>query len=425
MMILARKQWFCGPAEWRARWQTWAMRASVFTLVGLLISGAGLRGQTVPADKTLGSTTTVTGGDFLALQRRYIDLLGQARAAVVKINIVGADGITYLSTGFFISKEGYLITANAHLLQDAVRVIFEYDGVPYIADVAGVDLVTNIALLRAPKLPGAFGVLDLADSPELPPLGTMLLAVTCKRGDEPGPSPGILQGYNAKYGDQKLPALYLRTNIPDDGAESGSPVFDLEGKLVGLMVVTLPETRSSLVLPTRALIRVREDLLDHGHVQYGHFGFSGKQFVTAETGSLMLIDDVEYGGPAATAGLKVGDVLLAIGDTTISTDQDITQLAFFARPGQYVTVRVRRDGKEMEMPLQVGEMKLETPAAPASGTGAAPAGTSGNSTAAPTARAGSAPVSGGNGSVLAPSPDTVANPSAPPPVIPPVISIGK
>jgi serine protease Do len=365
-----------------------------------------MRAQANGANQTAGNTT-VTLGDFMALEQRYIELLAQARPAVVKINITCSDGITYLSTGFFISKEGYLMTANAHLLQDAVRVVIEQNGVPYIADVVGADLVTNLALLKTPKMPADAGVLNLTDSPSVPPVGTMLLAVTCKRGDPPGPSPGMLQGYNIQYGDQNLHALYLRTNIPDDGAESGSPVFDLEGRLVGLMVVTLPETRSSLVLPTRALMRVREDLLNHGRVRYGRFGFSGKQFVTAETGSQMLVDNVEYGGPAATAGLKVGDLVVSIGDAPIHTNEDMVQLTFFAQPGQYVSVRVYRDGRQIELPLQVGEMKLETQPAPGGNdttTGAA----AGNSTAAPTAGNGAGNSTGGNE-------------TTPPPVVPPVV----
>ncbi|MGA2052587.1 MAG: S1C family serine protease [Opitutales bacterium] len=391
------------PAAGRAaQGSTWAWRASLLAMAGcLMMAPRGLRAQASPAP----GNTTVTTGDFMALQQRYIELLGQAQPAVVKIDILCSDGITYLSTGFFISREGYVMTANAHLLQDAVRVVVEQNGVPYIADVMGVDLVTNIALLRTPKPPANFGVLNLTDSPDAPPVGSMLLAVTCKRGDEPGPSPGILQGYNIKYGEQNLHALYLRTNIPDDGAESGSPVFDLEGRLAGMMVVTLPETRSSLVLPARALMRVREDLLNHGRVLYGRFGFSGKQLVTAETGSEVLIDDVEFGGPAATAGLRVGDLLVSIGGTPIHSDQDMVQLTFFAQPGQYLNVRVYRDGRQIELPLQVGEMKLEEPAEP---TGATPGTISGNSTATPATGQGAGNITG-------------SNDATPPPVVPPVV----
>jgi S1-C subfamily serine protease len=366
----------------------------------ILLMVAPMRAQTAVGN------TTVTGGDFMALQQRYIELFNQTRPAVVKIKILASDGITYLSTGFFVSKEGYIVTANAHLLSEAVRVVFEHDGVPYIADVVGVDLVTNVALLHAPKLPADFGVLDLPGDAELPPIGTMLLAVTCKHGDDAGPSPGILQGYDVKHDEQSLHALFLRTNIPDDGAESGSPVFDLEGRLVGLMVVTLPEMRSiSLLLPTRALLRVREDLLNHGHVLYGHFGFSGTQIVTAEAGSQVLVDDVEYGGPAATAGLKVGDLLLAMDGVPIHADADLIQATFFAHPGEYVTMKVRREGNELSLPLLVGEMKMEAAPAPGENGGNTTTGTSGNSTATPGAANGvTGNVTGGNASTEIPPP---------------------
>ena len=399
-----------------AAWlRAWARGGGVLMAGMILLTGLPVRAQTADgnAPAPVGNTT-VTGGDFMALQQRYIELFNQTAPAVVKIKILASDGITYLSTGFFVSKEGYIMTANAHLLAEAVRVVFEYGGVSYLADVAGVDLVTNVALLRAPKLPPDFGVMDLPGDAGTPPIGTMLLAVTCKHGDDAGPSPGILQGYDVKHDEQSLHALFLRTNIPDDGAESGSPVFDLEGRLVGMMVVTLPETRSiSLLLPTRALLRVREDLLNHGRVLYGHFGFSGTQIVTAEAGSQVLIDDVEYGGPAATAGLKVGDLLLAMDGTAIHADADLIQATFFAHPGDYVTVKVRREGNELSLPLLVGEMKLEPPATVENG-GNTTTGTSGNSTiplGAPPAGTGN--VTGGNASAENPPP-------APPP--PPVES---
>jgi len=311
-----------------------------------------------------------TAGDFLALQQRYVSLFAQIQPAVVQIFVTRAgdskDGTptVYLCTGFFVGRDGSILTTNAHLLNGAERVWFEQDGIPYAAQVAGIDLVTDLALLRAAKLPNNFSVISLSDSPDLPPIGTMLLAVTCKRGNDPGPSPGLVEGYNTDYGDQPLPTLHLRTSIAHDGGEGGSPVFDLEGRLVGIMVAALPETRSSLVLPARAAQRVREDLLNHGSVRYGRFGFLINQFVTAETGPQVLIKSVEYGGPAANAGLRIGDMLLSIGGTPIHTDRDLRQIAFFAHPGEFVAVRVRRDGRDVEMPLEVGEMSLEAPAAP-------------------------------------------------------------
>jgi hypothetical protein len=154
------------------------------------------------------------------------------------------------------------------------------------------------------------------------------------------------------------------------------------------------------------LLRVREDLLNHGHVLYGHFGFSGTQIVTAGAGSQVLVDDVEYGWPAATAGMKVGDLLLAMDGTPIHADADLIQATFFAHPGEYVTMKVRREGTELSLPLLVGEMKLEAPAAPGEGGGNTTTGASGNSTATP-AGTGGVPggnVTGGNASAEIPPP---------------------
>jgi len=304
-------------------------------------------------------------GDILTLlQNRYTGLFEKISPAVVRVNAAipgptpDAPPTAFVWTGFFITRNGDILTSNAHHLANATQIWVQCGGVGYPAEVKGLDLVTDVALLHATTLPKNFAVLDLADNPQSPAIGTMLLAVTCKEGQMPGPSTGLLQGYNVNVGDMALPTLHLRTNIPDDGGEGGSPVVDLQGRLVGMMIASLKDSRSSLVLPSHAALRVRDDLLTNGKVAYGRLGFSGEQKSDTTSGVSVHVTSVDYGGPALVAGLKSGDEVRSLGGVAINNEEDLRQATFYLRPGQEVVLGVNRGGQDIQLTLHVGEMQM-------------------------------------------------------------------
>lgn len=308
--------------------------------------------------------------DLLSLlQQRYVGLFDKFHTAVVRVNVVPAVSPdtppqVIVWTGFFISRNGDILTTNADKLQNkAVVYITDGDGIVYRADVLGTDLVTNLALLHVQVAPKKFTVLDLAENSESPPIGSLLLAITSKQGQTPGPSAGMVQQYNVNFADVHLPTLHLRVNIPDDSGETGAPVLDLQGRLVGIMVWGLPESRSSLVLPARAALRVRDDLLTHGKVAYGQLGFEIEQKSDPQTGVVVVIKSVTYDShsPALAAGLKVGDVLKSVGTTPINSDLDLRQAWFFSRPGQDLPIVVQRGDVTLPLTLHVGEMPVPPP----------------------------------------------------------------
>jgi len=328
---------------------------------------------TEPAAEILAATAQASlpaastqGGDLLdLLQSRYVTLAEKGSSAVVRVNAAvrvnpgDAAPTPYVWTGFFIGRNGDIITNNASHLQNAMRVWVDYNGVIYPADVVGTDPVTDIGLLHLATLPKKFAVLDLNEVSELPPVGTLLLAVTSKLGQSPGPSPGMIEGYNSNVGEYPLPTLHLRVNIPDDGGEGGSPVLDLHGRLIGMMIASLRDSRSSLVLPARAVMRVRDELLTGGHVRYGQFGFD----VDPNNAPRLVIKSVDYGGPALAAGLKAGDELRSVGGVTLQSNDDLRQAWFFSHPGQDLALVVQRDNAAVQLILHVGEMPVATAAA--------------------------------------------------------------
>lgn len=309
------------------------------------------------------------GADALALQRRVVDIYQANRKAVVTVyaahhpEIDGGRPALFVGTGFYISRDGHILT-NTNTIFGADRVWVERDGVGYVAEVVGSDPLTNIAIIKSLALPGDFQFLRFAEKPAPPEIGSFVVALTSELGMSVGPSLGMVNGWNTRYGDRILPTVYLRTDIPFDGGEGGSPVFDINGALIGMVIVALPEIRSSFVLPGRAVQRIRDDILFSGQVAFAHFGFNTLQKPDLETGPRVVIEEVEPGGPAERGGVLSGDVLVKVGDFDIHTDENLRTAFFYTRPEELVNVTVRRGDELVDLSVKVGVREAPPTAMP-------------------------------------------------------------
>lgn len=304
--------------------------------------------------------------DFLAAQRRMIDLYEQHRESVVRVKAAypssGPDDVprVLIGSGFFISREGHILT-NATVVQKPERAWVEKDGVSYAADVIGVDESSNLALLKLRNLPPKFNFFLLADTPELPPVGTILLRISMPLEFGPSPSQGLVTGYESRFGQRYFPCKFLRTSIPAGPGEGGAVYMDLSGRLVGMQTFSLPEIGSTYVLPARAALRLRDDLLFNGEISYGWIGFEVKVETDRENGLRVLIDQVMPKTPAAGTGLQAGDELAEIGGYEIHSLDDLRNAMFYSRVGTFMDVKVRRDGELKTFSLRVAKRPANEP----------------------------------------------------------------
>ncbi|WOO41103.1 S1C family serine protease [Rubellicoccus peritrichatus] len=305
----------------------------------------------------------------LGLQRRVQNVFEDNKLAVVKVisafNTENEDAknVLLVGTGFYISKEGHIMT-NTNVVYGADRIWIEREGIAYVCEAVGHDPLTNISIIQALTLPSDFEFLRFSEKPDLPAVGSFLLSITCELGMQPGPSFGLISGWNTQYVERILPTIYLRTDIPYDGGEGGAPVFDLNGSLVGMIVAALPEIRSSLVLPARAIQRVRDDILFSGQVTYAYFGFQTRQTSSLASGPWVEVEDVQKDSPADTAGILKGDILKQVGDFEIKTDDDLRTASFFTRPDEFVTIYIIRGDKEMNLEMKPSVREVPITAMP-------------------------------------------------------------
>lgn len=294
----------------------------------------------------------------LGLQRRVTDLFRMGRDAVVRVKAAfeetDAQGraslVQQVGTGFFVSRDGLVITNNSIVrlkpdyLRPPIRVWLEHDGVSYAAQLVGSDRSTNFALLRVAELPPRFSVLATGDDPSAPEPGSFALAITAPLDFPPTPSVGIVLGVDGGFGGRAFSVPYVRVGIPAHLGEGGSPVLDLNGRLVGMMIASLPEVQASYVLPGKALQRLRDDILFHGGPQAGWAGLNliERPERGAPGGRVVVIEKIDAGTPAATAGLEAGDIVVAIDGTPVRSESDVRAAGFYSRVGQYVQLTIRR-----------------------------------------------------------------------------------
>jgi serine protease Do len=299
-------------------------------------------------------------GDFLNLQRRVTEIFDQQVHSVVRVKAAAEElddnGEPIVSlrvgTGFFISREGHVLT-NASVAFNAERVWVELNSVPYAADNLGSDPETNLSLLQVMVLPDRFSHLTISGSGNMPSIGSLVVAITCPLEFEPSPSLGMVTGHESSFSQRTFPVTYVRVNLPANPGEGGAPVMDLHGRLVGIMVASLPEVRSSYLLPARAILRVRDDLLFSGKVEYGWVGMELEERVDRRLGRHIVIQRVPEGTPAAEAGLRAGDQLLKMGDTAIRRADDVRNANFYHRVGDFIDIQVRRNGEVLDFAVRM------------------------------------------------------------------------
>ncbi|MBE2214551.1 MAG: serine protease [Opitutaceae bacterium] len=273
----------------------------------------------------------------------------RVQAAIQSDSPSGRAPTRLICTGVFISKTGRLLTfAGEHNeVARASRIWIEKDGLPYLAQLIGSDPRSKIALLQAVKLPPGFEWVSVEPGHERPPVGTTVVAVTSPLSiDDPSPTTGLLAGYESNFGENIFPFSYARVTIPSGDAESGSPVLDIEGRLVGISVASLPQYNSSYLIPTRAIARIIEDLDATGQMVYPSLPIECDEHADTRTLSReVIIARIAPDSAASRAGIRVGDTLRRIDGVNIRRLHDYRDALFFAKTGQYLQFEVEREGR--------------------------------------------------------------------------------
>jgi serine peptidase DegS len=254
-----------------------------------------------------------------------------------------------LGSGVIVDAQGHVIT-NQHVIENASEIRVQLaDGRIATPVVVGSDPATDLALLRIdlPNLP----VMTLGRSDDLRP-GDVVLAI----GNPLGLSQTVTQGIVSATGrgNPRLArfADFIQTDAAINFGNSGGALINTEGELIGINTAVLAQSLGTegigFAIPVNLVRGVMEEILAHGRVRRGRLGVR-----TLGDPRLLLnppiIGLVEDDSPAERAGLKVGDLITHLNDQPVATDQEAMNRIASMAPGSAVKIRVRRDGKELEL----------------------------------------------------------------------------
>ena len=276
-----------------------------------------------------------------------------------------------VGSGFIVTADGFVVTSN-HVIENAsnIHVVFN-DGRRLPAKVHGRDSKTDLALLKidaGDELPYvAFGDSDVAQP------GDWVVAIGNPFGLGGTATTGIISARgrdinSGPYDD------YLQIDAPINRGNSGGPLFDLSGRVIGINTAIYSPNGSNVgigfAVPAAQAKSVISQLMQNGHVQRGWLGVQIQRLDQALAESVRLPDskgalvaDVTAESPAALAGIKVGDVILAFDDQEIGEMRDLPRLVADVMPGQQTSVTVWRKGEKRNLEVSIAAFPDKTLAA--------------------------------------------------------------
>jgi serine protease Do len=269
-----------------------------------------------------------------------------------------------LGSGVIISPEGYILTNN-HVVDHATEVTVTLsDKREMKARVVGTDPRTDIAVL---KIEGSnFPSLVLADSSKVE-VGDIVLAI----GDPFGVGQTVTSGIVSATGRGGLGIEevedFIQTDAPINPGNSGGALVDDEGHLIGINTAILSGNSGGnqgigFAVPINMARHDMDQILAHGKVERGYLGILPQDITPSMAKALnisqtsgALVGDVTANSPASRAGLKTGDIILGVNGEAVSDANQLRLKIGNLDPNAKINLKVMRDGKTMELPVQLGE----------------------------------------------------------------------
>ncbi len=271
-----------------------------------------------------------------------------------------------LGSGFMLSPDGYVLT-NAHVIEAADEIIVRTsDRREFVAELVGADERSDVALLKVDgtDLPAV----DIGSAADLQ-VGEWVLAIGSPFGFEHSATAGIVSAKG-----RSLPAEdyipFIQTDVAINPGNSGGPLFNLDGRVVGVNSQIYSRTGGfmglSFAIPIDVAMDVVAQLKDKGRVSRSWLGILIQDVTRelAETFGLRhprgaLVAQVLPGSPAAVAGLRAGDIVLAFNGKEVATSSNLPPMVGAAKVGTEAMLMVLRDGETIELAVMLTELPEE------------------------------------------------------------------
>jgi len=277
-----------------------------------------------------------------------------------------------LGSGVIVSETGYILT-NHHVIEavDQIEVALA-DSRKVSARVVGADPETDLAVLK----------IEVRDAPSITfarsdrlKVGDVVLAIGNPFGVGQTVTLGIVSGLGRSHLGIATFENFIQTDAAINPGNSGGALVDAQGNLVGINTAILSQTGSaagiSYAIPVSIARQVMEQIIQKGSVTRGWVGV-GVQDITKELAESfklpgtdgVLISQVERGGPADRAGVRLGDVLVAVNDTAVADSIGMLNLIAALAPGTRARLKLLREQGAIEVTVTVGRRPKLQPQKP-------------------------------------------------------------
>ncbi|MCB1754737.1 MAG: DegQ family serine endoprotease [Gammaproteobacteria bacterium] len=269
-------------------------------------------------------------------------------------------------SGFIISEDGYIVT-NAHVVGNATEIrVSMQDRTSYKAELVGADKRSDVALLKidAEDLP----VAELGDSDQIK-VGQWVLAIGSPFGFEYTATQGIVSAVARSLPDDTY-VPFIQTDVAVNPGNSGGPLYDTEGRVVGINSQIYSQSGGymglSFAIPINVAKGIIEQLKTKGYASRGWLGvmIQNVDQSLAESFGLSkpegaLISQVTADSPAEKSGLQVGDIILSFNGHPIGRSSDLPPIVGTTPVNETVPVDVMRGGKKQVIDVTIGELSDE------------------------------------------------------------------
>lgn len=294
-------------------------------------------------------------GDF------FFEFFGQAPSGSTREMTVPAIG-----SGFIIRSDGYVLTNN-HVVEGAKEIVVTLaDGRKFNGRVTGTDSRYDLAVVKidATRLP----TVELGDSDRIRP-GDLAIAIGNPYGLQHTVTAGIISGLARSIdGDPTEPGIYIQTDAAINRGNSGGPLVDIDGRVVGINTAIIPQAQGiGFAVPINVAKNVLDDLIAGKKLVYPWIGV-GLQELTPDLANYFGVKDktgvviayVYPDSPAEKAGLSEGDVILKLDGKQMKTVSQVQKEVQNRKAGDKITLQIWRDRAARYVTVTLEEKPDET-----------------------------------------------------------------
>lgn len=327
-------------------------------------------------------------GSLGDLDASFRELAERVRPALVQIHaqtlapgrglVAGPDLVSpqsHIGSGVILDPAGYVVT-NAHVVEGARRIrallarseppigasILGRQGRWLGAQLVGLDRETDLAVLKLQGVEAGLPHLALADSDAVQP-GALVFAFGSPLGLESSVTMGVVSA-TARQLRPEDPMIHLQTDAPINPGSSGGPLVDTEGRVVGINSALLTQSGGhegiGFAAPSNIVRYVFDHIRTRGRVHRGEIGITMQTIgpglargLALERDFGVLVSDVRPGGPAAAAGVEIGDLVLALDGKAMENARQLQVNLYRRVVGEKALLEVMRGTRRLTLAVEV------------------------------------------------------------------------